>query len=211
MCDFEDTFSTISLGFGEYMKIPVIALGFLFMGSAIASEPLSSRPLGEQQAAFTIKMFLDLCVSTRGEKQWVKAQAERLGFRPLIADAANRFTGSSGGQAWSVKITGGIWALALAENGVCTVYAQKVDAVALQREVAFWVPPPSSGFETEAEPATTSASGLRTMAYQIRRGKQSFAAWVLSTSTMDDAFFQGAISLKMAPIVQSINPPDAAR
>jgi hypothetical protein len=158
-----------------------------------------------------MKMFLDLCVSTRGEQQWVKAQAERLGFRPLLAEAANRFTGQSGGQAWSVKITGGIWALALAENGVCTVYAQKVDAVALQKVVASWVPPPDSGFETKAEPATTSASGLRTMVYQIRRGQQAFAAWVLSTSTTDDAFFQGAISLKMASAAQPIIPPDAAR
>lgn len=183
------------------MKISVIALAFLLTGSALGSETLASRPLGEQQAAFTMKMFLDLCVSTRGEPQWVKTQAEHLGFRPLPADAASRFAGSSG-QAWSVKITGGIWALALAENGVCTVYAQKVDAVALQKVVASWVPS-DSGFETEAEPATTSASGLRTMTYQIRRDQQAFAAWVLSTSAMDDAFFQGAISLKMAPTAQS--------
>jgi hypothetical protein len=151
-----------------------------------------------------MKMFLDLCVSTRGEQQWVKVQAERQGFRPLLAEAANRFTGPSGGEAWSVKISGGIWALALAENGICTVYAQKVDAAALQRVVGSWVPPPDSGFRTEVEPATTSASGMQTVVYKIRRGQQAFAAWVLSKSTKDDAFFQGAISLKMVPTAQRL-------
>lgn len=193
------------------MKTTAIVLATLFAGSALASEPLATPSLGEQQAAFTMKMFLDLCVSTRGEPQWVKAQAERLGFRPLLAEAAYRFTGPTGGQAWSVKVTGGIWALALAQNAVCTVYAQKVDAVALQKAVASWLPRPESGFATIAEPATTSASGLRTIAYQIRRDQQAFAAWVLSTSTMDDAFFQGAISLKMMSAAQPIIPPEAAR
>jgi len=183
-----------------------LGLGLFISGYAYASEPLASRPLGEQQAAFTMKMFLDVCVTPNGDKQLTKAQAERFGLRPLIAEVASRFTGSAGGQAWSAKISAGMWALALAEDGVCTVYAQKVDAIALQREVTSWLPTPTSGLEVKAELPTDSANGLRTMAYQIRRGQQPLAAWVLSTSTMEDAFFQGAISLKVVPKSQSISP-----
>lgn len=160
------------------MKTFVFLLACLAASAVSGAEP--SVSIGEQRANFTLKMFLDLCMSTRGEPTHVEGQATRLGFRPLVSDAATRFTGPRGGRAWSVQVSGGLWALALSVDGVCSVYARQTDARTLENLVVSWLPGPDSGFNTEQEPATTSENGLRTIAYQIRRGEQPYAVWVLS-------------------------------
>lgn len=176
-----------------WMAVSLLPLG------ALAVEPeLPPASLGEQQAEFTVRMFMNLCMSTHGEPDAVKDQAERLGFRPLLPEAASRFTGSSGGRAWSVQVTGGTWAVASGAEQVCTVYARRVDAAALRKRLVSWLPPSGSGFQTEEESHPVSDPPLNTVSYRIRRGEQPFAAWVLSTSTSEEAFFQGAVSLRMA-------------
>jgi hypothetical protein len=166
--------------------------------SAAGESPSAAAPAGDLQAEFTMRMFMQLCMTTGGERTLVAAEADKLGFRKLAPEAASRFAGSNGGEAWGVQVTGGFFALALDTTGVCTVYARRLDADAFRRTVTSWLPPSSAGFETEAGPSTTGADGLKTTVYQIRRGGRPFAAWVVSASAAEDAFFQGAVSMRRA-------------
>ncbi|TFZ08368.1 NMCC_0638 family (lipo)protein [Ramlibacter humi] len=181
------------------MKALAFAAALLFATAAYAAdaEPPASTP-GEQQALYTMRMFMDLCLTPQADPQKVGEQAEKTGFRPLRPEAAKRFLGNAEGRAWAVQLAVGDWALTLDRQGVCTVWARKVDAKALEEVVSSWLPSRSTGFETEPGQPTTTPNGLRTVVYSVHRGPAPYASWVLSTSPVDGAFFQGAVSLRMA-------------
>lgn len=182
----------------KVMKALLLFVAMLLSGAAHAADAdAPATPPGQERALYTMRMFLDLCLTPQAEPKAVIEQAEKTGFRPLKTDAAGRFLGKTSGRAWAVQLTQGEWVLSLDEKGVCTVWAHKVDPKALEEVVSSWLPLRSTGFEAEQSDPTIAPNGLRTIVYTIHRGPTPYAAWVLSTSVAEGAFFQGALSLRM--------------
>lgn len=142
-----------------------------------------------------MKVFMSACMSTHGETNLVQTMVQKLGFRQLLDSAASQFLSSAGGRACGAQTQEGNFVVASRADGVCTVFARRVDAAGLRKAVESWLPPERAGFSStkREEPAS---GDLTTVSYQISRAGQPFAAWVVSTSAAEDAPYQGAVSVK---------------
>ncbi|MES2412661.1 MAG: hypothetical protein V4614_02585 [Pseudomonadota bacterium] len=159
--------------------------------------PAVNRTPEQVHAESAMGMFLRLCMRTGAQPALVRTEAAAMGFAVLPANDASRFTGPTGGTAWSVQLkNGGQFALALDGEGVCSVYVRRVSDKALQKEASAWLPPVDSGYQALTSPPV-SKDGLDTTSWVILRDKKPFARWVLSTTAAADAPFQGVISLRM--------------
>jgi hypothetical protein len=181
------------------MKNFLLALCALSASVAIAADPPPPTvPVGEQQALYTVRMFLDLCQTPKADPAQVRAAAQRMGFQPLPPEAARRFLGPREGEGWGAELKLGTWALTLDKAGVCSVYARKASARALEDALRAWLPQSGSGYTWQESEAKAGPRGQRTISWQLRNGPEPFALWALNTFPSEQAFFQAVVDLKMA-------------
>ncbi|RJF92421.1 hypothetical protein D3871_27785 [Noviherbaspirillum saxi] len=174
------------------MLLAVVLTGISF--AAHAAEPVSQTAV--QQAEHGMQRFMQSCMSTRTSPDLVRRAAEEAGLRLLRPEAAHVFLRGTAGYVWTEENELGNFAVALRDDGICSVFLRKVDAAILDEKVQFWLPPKESGYTTAPVSQNTGSKELKTTAYNIFHSGTPFATWVLSTSTADNANFQGVISMK---------------
>lgn len=183
------------------MKRSWLAIGLAagaLHASAQPQGPMPTPPLGERQALFATSLFGRACVGTAGDPRQVEAAAGKLGLKPMARDEAVRFVGRQGGTAWALEVQGGQFVVSVRSDRVCTVYARRVDADALLREAVAMLPAATGGFEVVKEDSLVASSASNISTFLVRRDGKLFATWIVNTSTLPDAFYQGALSLKMS-------------
>lgn len=167
----------------------------LMLAVCTASAYAQSPPVDERPAQHTIKRFMQLCMSSLADRKKVEEVAPQLGLQRLEAQAATRFVGKADASVWVEQNESGNFAVGAGEGGVCSVFVRKVDAVSLTTAFKTWLPPKESEYQTEALPVFQNRNQT-TITYNIRRGGELFAVWSLNTSTVENAIYQGVISMK---------------
>lgn len=154
-----------------------------------------SPPADERPAQHAIKRFMQLCMSSLADRKTIEEFAQQLGLQRLQPQAAARFTGDADASVWVEQNESGNFAVGAREGNFCSVYARKVNAASLSAAFKTWLPPKESEYETEALPIFSNQNQT-TITYNIRRKGELFAVWSLTTSTVENAIYQGVISMK---------------
>lgn len=154
-----------------------------------------AQPLDDRPAQHAVKRFMQLCMSSLADRKTIEESAQQLGLQRLQPKAAANFAGDTNASVWVEQNEFGNFAVGAREGNFCSVYARKVDAASLTAAFKTWLPPKESEYETEALPIFSNQNQT-TITYNIRRKGELFAVWSLSTSTVENAIYQGVISMK---------------
>jgi len=167
--------------------------------TAILLAQLSSFAHGQEPssspAALTMKVYMGVCVPSGGSYSIVSSAANGMRLTRLAEDKTERFLRGTPGKVWATGDENGLFALALTDDGTCTVFVRRVDSTELTALFTSWLPPAGSSFRTE-KIAQKSENGVTTTSYAIYRDGRPYQSWVLMVS--DGGSAQGAVSVRPA-------------
>ncbi|MES2911586.1 MAG: hypothetical protein V4718_09375 [Pseudomonadota bacterium] len=167
----------------------------LMLAVCIVAVHAQTPPVDERPAQHALKRFMQLCMSNLADRKTIEEFAPQLGLQRLQPQAAINFTGDADASVWVEQNESGNFAVGAREGNFCSVYARKVNAASLTAAFKAWLPPKESEYQTEALPIFSNQNQT-TITYNIRRKGELFAVWSLTTSTVENAIYQGVISMK---------------
>ena len=182
---------------GEVMRICVFAAAALALSSgAVASE-------ASQPEAFTA-LFASTCMKHFYSQDELRAEMSAERADVLRGEPSSFFLGGKSGTAWSVLIAGGKYVVALRDDSVCAVFAQRAPVAEVQTNFVSLVATAPEPLVASPRDATGPNSGaLKTIAYSWYRPEdKTELLFTLTTSSEAAPVVQAMASLAMA------NKPD---
>lgn len=160
-----------------------------FSSFAHGQEPSSSA------AALTMKVYMGVCVPSGGNISIVSSAASNMQLTRLAENKTERFLGGAPGKVWATQDENGLFALALRDDGTCTVFVRRVAPTELTALFNSWLPPAGSVFSAK-KVEQKSENGVITTSYAIFRDGRLYQSWVLMVSNGGNV--QGAVSVRPA-------------
>ena len=161
----------------------------LMVVSLLAPVVAQAEPLND--------LFSATCIAGNGQMAAVEATLRSRGLGPLDAAVADTFLHGKAGQAWAVPMTGGGGAVAVTEEGLCMVFAQRADVAAVEKTLAGLVASlPAAANPRRVESPSSTNAVMRSQSWAITppAAPESSILITLSMATSDAAPLQAMIS-----------------
>jgi len=151
-------------------------------------------------AAFFVKLYAETCMKHYSKPDTLKAEFEAAKTPELPASTAGFFLGGMPGKAWPQRGPGqGRFVVSLRDDGICAVFAQHADDVAVEkgfRNLVSTSPPPLTAAADKDEHAMSPTGPIHTLSYTWSRpGDSSELLFTLTTAVSPDAPVQAMASL----------------
>lgn len=186
------------------MRFPILALALL----AGLAGPVRAAGSPEAFAETAVGFFDRTCLKHFRDHGGLKARLAEGGawHLPVMKGGLEQvFLGGAAGTAWLLKEGDGIFALALREDGTCSVFARRADEIRVLEKVEALL---KGGFFTGKEVDSDHKTVFTRRYYEVSAGADRLQM-VVSTTREPGAQFQAAFSV--APPGIPAQPPEMGR
>ncbi len=171
-----------------------------FLPAALAlALPFQAAAAQAPPATDFIDLFATTCVAHFHAQDRLREAMSARGASVIKEQPASFFLGGQPGTAWSLRTAAGRHVVALREDGVCAVSAQRADLEQVHAGfAALAATAPAPMVARPRDDAGPSGGALRTVAYAWRRpGERAALLFTLTTSSETSATIQAMASLAL--------------
>ncbi|MCC2639238.1 MAG: hypothetical protein K0Q68_2957 [Moraxellaceae bacterium] len=119
------------------MRAKTVARGLLVL--AILALPVLAETRPVDGAGVFMKLYASLCVQAGGRPEIVAEAMAQSGIQALPAEEARFFLRDKPGTVWPVQDASGVYRVAQQADGTCAIFAQRTNAVALDKTFADFI------------------------------------------------------------------------
>lgn len=152
------------------MRLNTVARGLLVL--AVLTLPARADTRLVDGAGVFMKLYASLCVQGGGRAEIVADAMAKSGIEALSAEEARFFLRGQPGTVWPVGDASGVYRVAQHAEGACAIFAQRADAVVLDRTFADFInalpaKPPFRMVKTADERKTRDGIATHYQAFQF--------------------------------------------
>lgn len=185
------------------LRAPALVCTLALLAAPVLAAPPEGDPVAHADSA--VGFFGRTCLQHFRDHPGLEAKVGPRGewrLPPMLGGLEKVFLGGAPGKAWLLRKDGGTFALAIREDGTCSVFARRADEIrVLEALTAFFKP---GGFFTAKEVDSDHEKVLTRRFYEVKAGDEVLKM-VVSTTREPQTSFQAAFSL--APPGKPPQPP----